>query len=70
MHGSMTIAFSEPKIPMNSILWISCHLKISQGLPWQSRASEAVLPPQVAQVQSLGGELRSRMLCGGLPRWH
>ena len=33
MHGSMMIAFNKPKIPMNSILWISCHLKISQGLP-------------------------------------
>lgn len=29
----MTIAFNEPKMPMNSILWISCHLKISRDFP-------------------------------------
>lgn len=45
-------------------------LKNKSGTSWWSRASEVVLPLQEVQVQSLGGELRSCMLCAGLPRWH
>ena len=31
------------------------------GIPWQSNGYDSALPLQGAQVQSLGGELRSHM---------
>ena len=40
-------------------------LKIKfEGLPWRSSGLDSTLPPQGAQVRSLVGELRSRMLRG------